>query len=534
MHATLPPIGRFIPDGPVAFDAEGIAAAAARPRETAHVVQHPAGHIGVALGGRPEAGTPGADELRWLATIPPLYPEWLGDRSFAETHGTRFPYIAGAMANGIASVDLVIAVARAGMIGFFGAAGLGLPRVEAALTRLRAELGDLPWGVNLIHSPQEPLLEKGNVELFLAHGVTRVSASAYMKLTPPLVRYACTGLREEGGRILRKHHVFAKISRPETARHFLLPAPRNIVESLAREGLITLEEARLAARVPVAEDVTVEADSGGHTDNRPLVGTFPTIARLRDQIVREQGYTRAVRVGAAGGLGTPEGVAAAFGMGAAYVLTGSVNQACVEADLAPAAKDLLAQAGVADVAMAPAADMFELGVEVQVLRRGTLFAARGHLLHALYERHDSWEEIPAEARRKVEGDLFKRTVDDVWADTERFWSSRDPAQLERAARDPKHKLALLFRWYLGRASRWAIEGTPDRVSDWQIWCGPAQGAFNAWAAGSFLAPAANRTVVQVARNLLEGAAVVTRAAQLRSYGAPVPSSAFTYAPRPLV
>jgi PfaD family protein len=178
--------------------------------------------------------------------------------------------------------------------------------------------------------------------------------------------------------------------------------------------------------------------------------------------------------------------------------------------------------------------MFELGVEVQVLRRGTLFASRGHLLHALYERHDSWEEIPAEARRKVEGDIFKATVDEVWADTERFWAGRDPAQVERAARDPKHKLALLFRWYLGRASRWAIEGTPERASDWQIWCGPAQGAFNAWAAGSFLAPAANRTVVQVARNLLEGAAVVTRAAQLRSYGAPVPSSAFTYAPRPLV
>jgi hypothetical protein len=32
---------------------------------------------------------------------------------------------------------------------------------------------------------------------------------------------------------------------------------------------------------------------------------------------------------------------------------------------------------------------------------------------------------------------------------------------------------------------------------------------------------------------MEGAAVVTRAQQLRSYGLPVPNSAFDYRPRPL-
>ena len=40
-------------------------------------------------------------------------------------------------------------------------------------------------------------------------------------------------------------------------------------------------------------------------------------------------------------------------------------------------------------------------------------------------------------------------------------------------------------------------------------------------------------MVQIARNLLEGAAVITRAQQLRSYGVAVPSSAFDYRPRPL-
>jgi hypothetical protein len=59
------------------------------------------------------------------------------------------------------------------------------------------------------------------------------------------------------------------------------------------------------------------------------------------------------------------------------------------------------------------------------------------------------------------------------------------------------------------------------------------GSFNRWTAGSFLAEPANRGVVQIALNLLEGAAVVTRAGQLRSYGVPVSAASFQYRPRPL-
>jgi hypothetical protein len=59
------------------------------------------------------------------------------------------------------------------------------------------------------------------------------------------------------------------------------------------------------------------------------------------------------------------------------------------------------------------------------------------------------------------------------------------------------------------------------------------GAFNRWTKDSFLAAPEARSVVQVARNLMEGAAVVTRSQQLRSYGVPVPAEAFDYRPRPL-
>lgn len=536
LSTALPLLGSFAPTEAIAYDTAALVAATARFREPAHVVREPKdGRVGVAFGGAVRPGGPGAGEHGWIGTLPPLWPEWLGDRSFNETHGTRFPYIAGAMANGICSTAIVIAMARAGMLGFFGAAGLSLPRVTAALDEIQAAVGDLPFGANLIHSPSEPALEAGVVELYLSRGVRRVSASAYMGLTPHVVRYACTGLSQgPDGRIHRKNYLFAKISRPEVAGRFMSPAPAEILDGLVRDGKLTAEEARIARLVPLAEDVTVESDSGGHTDNRPLGSLFPTIAHLRDQLVAKHGYTRPVRVGAAGGLGTPSAVAAAFALGAAYVLTGSVNQCTVEAAISQPAKELLAKADVADVTMAPAADMFELGVEVQVLKRGTLFASRAHKLRDLYREYPSWEAIPAEERQKIERDLFKADFATVWDATRAFWSGREPKQVAKAETDGKHKMALVFRWYLGKSSRWAIEGDPARVADYQIWAGPAQGAFNAWVKGTFLEPASARTVVQIAANLLEGAAAITRAQQLRAYGAPVPAAAFAFAPRPLV
>ncbi|MBC7543718.1 MAG: 2-nitropropane dioxygenase, partial [Candidatus Sericytochromatia bacterium] len=290
----------------------------------------------------------------------------------------------------------------------------------------------------------------------------------------------------------------------------------------------------LARQLPIAEDITVEADSGGHTDNRPLTALFPTIRTLRNELATTFGYTRPIRLGAAGGLGTPDGVAAAFGLGADYVLTGSVNQSAIESGLSAEGKQLLAKADLADVTMAPSGDMFELGVRVQVLKRGTMFASRGARLYELYHAHESLEAIPVAVRERLEREVFQRTVDEIWAETHRYFAERDPAQVARAEREPKHRMALVFRWYLGLSSRWAIAGDPARTLDYQIWCGPAMGAFNAWVADSFLAEPAARTVVQIARNLLEGAAVITRAQQLRTFGVPVPSAAFAFVPRPLV
>ena len=469
-----------------------------------------------------------------LASVPPLPPESLGDREFLAAHGVRQAYAIGAMANGIGSAGLVIALSRAGYLASLGAGGMLPDEVDQSLARIRRETAGTPFACNLIHSPSEPAMERAAVRLFLSHRVRCVEASAFMDLTPQLVHYRAAGMvREDDGAVRADHRLIAKVSRAGVAECFMRPAPADLLRALAADGSITAEQAELAARMPMADDITAEADSGGHTDRRPLMVLLPELIALRDRIQRELGYPQPVRVGAAGGIGTPVAAAAAFALGAAYVVTGSVNQSCVEAGQSPLAKELLAAAETSDCVMAPSADMFELGVNVQVLQRGTIFAGRARRLYELYRANDSIESIPDDERGELEDRVFQRPLSDVWQDCVRFFTERDPGQLRRAQDNPKRRMALIFRWYLGRSSGWSIQGTPERALDYQIWCGPAMGAFNQWATGTYLATPANRSVVDVATHIMRGAAYASRVNQLRLAGVRLPADCVTYLPAPL-
>jgi PfaD family protein len=319
------------------------------------------------------------------------------------------------------------------------------------------------------------------------------------------------------------------------AAKFISPAPEKILNQLVADGKISAEQAQLAQRVPMADDITVEADSGGHTDNRPLVCLMPAIVALRDELQEKYNYETPVRVGAAGGISTPASALAAYAMGAAFIVTGSVNQACFESGACEYTRGLLAKASMADVMMAPSADMFEMGVKVQVLKTGTMFAMRASKLYDLYTRYESIEQIPTEEREKLEKQIFRRGLDEVWADTVKFFTERDPEQIERANNNPKRKMALVFRWYLGLSSRWSATGEKGRELDYQIWCGPSIGSFNDWTRGTYLAEAQNRSVVDSALQILTGSAYLARIQSLRNAGAEVAAALSSYNPRvPLI
>ena len=485
---------------------------------------------GCAVIGRGTGAIP-AGAFPLLAWAPAVNPGQFGDPDFRAAHGVRHAYVGGEMAYGIASEEMAEALSQAGMLGFFGSAGCDIARIEKAVDRLQGSLGHITHGFNLIHSPAEPSHEAAVADLYLRRGVRLVGAAAYLDLTLPIVRYRVAGIgRDDAGRPQAPNALFAKVSRVEVARRFLAPPPEDMLRALVDEGFISADQAVLAAQIPMAGDITAEADSGGHTDNRPAITLLPTMTALRDEMQARHRYTVPPRVGLGGGIATPASAAAAFALGAAYVVTGTVNQACVESGTSDAAREMLAQASQADVVMAPAADMFEMGVKVQVLKRGTMFPMRARRLYELYTQCAGMDDIPAAARTQLERDFFRSTLEEAWAGTRAFFEQRDPSQIERAERDPKHQMALVFRKYLGQSARWAVAGDPARRADYQVWCGPGIGAFNEWARGSFLEQPANRRVVTVALNLLVGASVLTRVACLRTQGVRLPPESAVFPP----
>lgn len=519
-----------IPDA-IAYDEAGIHSHLLRLDRACYVVRTAQG-IGTALGG--QSGVSEKQGREVIAVSLPVNPEYLGDPAFLETYGLRYAYMAGSMANAISSEAMVIALGRVGMLGAFGAGGLVPERLEVAIQHIQQALPAGPYAFNLIHSPVEPALERGAVDLFIKYGVTVVEASAYIKLTPHVVRYRVAGLElGQDGSVQINNRIIAKLSRREVAAQFMAPAPEKILNELVSQGLISQVQARLAEQVPMADDVTVEADSGGHTDNRPLVCLMPSIIELRDALQAQYQFETPVRVGAAGGIGTPIAALGAFMMGAAYIVTGSINHSCVEAGTSNHVKVLLSQAEATDVMMAPAADMFEMGVKLQVLKRGTMFALRAKKLYELYETYDSLNDIPIPEHDKLERQIFKRSLDSVWDECISFFNKRDPTQIEKAMHNPKRKMALVFRWYLGLATRWGIVGEKGREVDYQIWCGPAMGAFNDWVRETYFEAPENRSVAEVGYHVMQGAAYHYRIQNLQMQGVHIPVSIAQYKPETL-
>ncbi|WP_414528770.1 PfaD family polyunsaturated fatty acid/polyketide biosynthesis protein [Nodularia chucula] len=491
-----------------------------------------AGKIGVTNEGYlcpPENNTTVQTEL--LTFIPPINLQQLGDSNFLAAHGVKYAYVTGAMAGGIASEEMVIALGKAKILSSFGAGGLPPERLETAIKRIQTALPHGPYAFNLIHSPNDMAIERRAVNLYLKYQVRTVEASAFLDLTPNIVYYRVAGLSlNDANQIEIKNKVIAKVSRREVASKFLQPAPPKILKELLEQGLITDLQAKLATKVPMADDVTVEADSGGHTDNRPLVCLLPSIISLRNEIQEQFQYQQPIRIGVAGGIATPQSALAAFMMGAAYIMTGSINQSCLESGACDHTKKLLAQAEMADMIMAPAADMFEMGVKLQVLKRGTMFPMRAQKLYELYRNYNSIEEIPLAEREKLEKQIFRKTLAEVWEGTASYLSQKNPEKLGKAVNNPKLKMALIFRWYLGLSSRWSSSGEKGREVDYQIWCGPAMGSFNDWVRGSYLAEPNNRRVVDVADHIMTGAAFLYRIQSLKIQGMQIPDDYSQYRP----
>ena len=440
----------------------------------------------------------------------------LGSEAFRRDYRVRAAYVAGSMWGGISSRDLVVRMGRAGFLASFGAGGLTLSEVEDSIRFIQRSLTrHESFSVNWLSTIDHPQAEMALADLCVRCDVRLIEATGFIAPSAALIRYRLSGLQTgQDGALRSSRKVLAKVSRVEAALAFLQPAPPRLVVALREAGLISPEQAALADRLPMADDICVEADSAWRTSMGVSAVLTPAIVRLRDEICRQYKYAINVRVGSSGGLGTPEALAAAFILGAEFVLTGSVNQCSVEAHVTEEIKDLLQAADVHDTQYAPDSELFELGAKVQVLKKGGRFPMRANRLYDLWRNVGSWEQIDALERERIERESFGCSF-------ERAYESARVGGLEP---DSKQKLALVLRWYLNRAFQLAQSGESQQCSNYQIYCGPALGGFNRWVKGTDLETWRHRHVDVIAERLMAGAAdVYSRLlTRLRAQDASVP------------
>ncbi|MEM7597033.1 MAG: PfaD family polyunsaturated fatty acid/polyketide biosynthesis protein [Pseudomonadota bacterium] len=432
-----------------------------------------------------------------------MTPHALGSQAFRDAYGLTYAYVAGAMVKGISSVPLVIRLARAGMLGFFGTGGVPLDQTTKAVKDIQSALAEgQSFGVNVLADPGDSKREMALIDQLIALNVPVIEASAFMELSKAVVKFRLQGAKRIGDRVETQRNVLAKLSRPEVATQFLSPAPAPMVQDLLEHGHITPEEAEAAPLIPVATDITVEADSGGHTDMGVTSTLLPTMLSLRDQMRAMHGYDTPVRIGLAGGIGTPAAAAAGFVMGADYIATGSINQCTPEAGNSDAVKDLLQTCSVQDTAYAPAGDMFEIGAKVQVVKKGLFFPARGNKLHEIWRSLPGLEHLPGAVARDIQDRYLGRSFDAVFEETCAHYEAVAPEEITKAKADPKVKMALIFRWYFVHSMRLALAGDTSQKVNWQVYCGPSLGAFNNWVAGSDIEDWHTRHVDMIGERLM--------------------------------
>ncbi len=427
-------------------------------------------------------------------------PQPLGDPAFRHQYGLRHAYVASAPVAGVRTPEFVINLGQKGFLSFLDLAPEEdpvLPGVEAAIQQISRALAGpgVSFGLSLRPAAADschgtPNSEEQLVAIALKHNLQVAEAVGYRRLTAPLVRFRFSGACCNGhGQPVARRQLLAQVTDRRTAALFLDPAPEKLVIGLVSRGELTAEEGEIARLLPMSGDLCTMT---GTAEGGDLITLLPAIQRLRDQL-SGQYPGEPIRVGAGGALGTPEALACAFLLGADFVLTGAINMSSAEVALPQFIKEILFQLTAGETCAVPAADGFELGARTQVLKRGTLFAARATKLYHLFRFHDSLESLDPELRKKLETSYFKRTIASI----------RD-----RLANNggPKQQMAQVFGWYLRQSLRWAVEGDLANKLNYQIPCDESLAAFNLYAATSQLADPAQRTVAAIAETLMAAAA----------------------------
>ena len=247
--------------------------------------------------------------------------------------------------------DVAAAVSKAGGLGVLGVAGHSLENLKAELTWIENEIGDKPYGVDLLLPARFVGSDRGGFdadqlderipqehrdfldELLEQHEVPPLAADA--RLGPDLA----VGYEKQRDVIeLVFQHRISLIASA------LGPPPAWMVEMGREHGVKvaalagTVEHARRHAEAGVDIVVAQGYEAGGHT------GTISTMVLVPEVV----DAVSPIPVLAAGGIGDGRQVTAALALGAQGVWCGSVWLTTEEAETHPVVKEKFLKAGLGD------------------------------------------------------------------------------------------------------------------------------------------------------------------------------------------
>jgi len=257
--------------------------------------------------------------------------------------------------------DVVAAVTKAGGMGVLGAVAHSPEQLEIDLAWIEAEVGDRPYGIDLIVPASYAGSDAGGYTLDDIRQLIPAEHIAYVE--DILRRYDVPPLPadEEGPGILGRYGGSGSVApfsasqadplleialahRPSLVVNALGPPPAHMIERAKQEGRLVgalAGKAQHAERhVNVGVDVIIAqgAEAGGHTGE---IGSMVLIPEIADAVAP-------VPVLGAGGIGRGRQMAAAMALGAAGVWCGSVWLTTEEAETHPVVKQKFLSATSSD------------------------------------------------------------------------------------------------------------------------------------------------------------------------------------------
>jgi nitronate monooxygenase len=249
-------------------------------------------------------------------------------RSITELFKIEFPIVQAPML-GIVTTEMIVAVAEAGGLGSLPASHLSAEETRNILSEIRRRTSK-PINVNFLchESPSsDPGCEDAWAQCLRPYYAELGLAFEPDRSSVPLPTFGST------------HCALLEEIRPEVVSfHFGLP-PKHLVERVRKTGAkivssaTTVEEAEWLEEAGCDAIISQGFEAGGHRGTflrhkfDAQVGTMALVPQIVDAVK--------VPVIAAGGIGDPRGVAAAFALGASAVQVGTAFLLCKEANVSP-------------------------------------------------------------------------------------------------------------------------------------------------------------------------------------------------------